>query len=135
MRKSPRSASVLACVALAAAGLLSGCASPDGYALVGIDEWHADLMAAEEPYLLDVRTVEEHEEGHIPGALHIPYQEIEDRLDELPEAKDEPIWLYCRTDRRSQIAAAHLSELGYSDLRVLEGGILAWQEAGHEVAR
>jgi rhodanese-related sulfurtransferase len=97
---------------------------------------HRDpLQPADEPFLLDVRTPAEHAEVHIAGAILVPYPELRDRADELPTDKDEPLWVYCRTDRRSQIAAEELISMGHTDVRVLKGGILAWEAAGNPVVR
>ena len=76
--------------------------------------------------LLDVRTEEEYDEGHIPGAINIDNEDIgTDELPELPD-KDQMILVYCRSGRRSKEAAEKLAALGYT--QVLEfGGIMTWQ--------
>lgn len=64
--------------------------------------------------LIDVRTAEEYEAGHIPGAKHIPYETI---LDEIPVSnKDALIIVYCRSGRRSGIALDSLTEAGYTNV-------------------
>jgi rhodanese-related sulfurtransferase len=113
---------------------LAGCTGPQENPTTGLQElstWKASLEEAEDPYLLDVRTPEEYQEAHIEGSWLIPYGELDTRADELPEDKDETLWVYCRTDRRSQIALESLEEMGYTDVRVLRGGIIAWHQAGH----
>ncbi len=62
-------------------------------------------------FLIDVRTGWEYEKGHIPGAVNIPHDEIEDRLDEIPEGRD--IVVYCRTSHRVKRAIEVLVEHGY----------------------
>lgn len=70
-------------------------------------------------------------EGDIPDTdLSIPYNEIEQHLDQLPAAKDARIVLYCRSDRMSGIAAETLVGLGYTDIWNLDGGMVAWEQAG-----
>ena len=84
------------------------------------------FMDSGEPYiLLDVRTDEEFQERHIQGAILIPYTEIKNRAaSELPNT-DALILIYCRSGRRSAIAANELVPLGYS--RVYDfGGITDW---------
>lgn len=84
------------------------------------------LMDSESDYtVLDVRTPEEYAEGHIEGAVLIPYDEIENRAeDELPD-KEKLILVYCRSGRRSKIAAQALAELGYINVKEF-GGIIDW---------
>ena len=84
------------------------------------------IMENEEGYvILDVRTQEEYDEGHIPGAVLIPNTEIEARAEgELPD-KDQLILVYCRSRRRSKLAAEILVELGYTNIKEF-GGIIDW---------
>jgi phage shock protein E len=85
-------------------------------------------FTAEAPHqLIDVRTAEEFASGHIPGALNIPVQELEQRLGEV--ASDQPVVLYCRSGNRSAQAAQILGDAGYGQIYDL-GGIAAWQQAG-----
>ncbi len=102
---------------------------------MGVDEWNESLQAADDPFLLDVRSSEEYNDGHIEGARHIPHDHLSARDEDLPEDKEEPLWIYSRTDRRGLMAADTLKKAGYTDLRVLEGGIIAWEEAGKETVR
>lgn len=75
--------------------------------------------------ILDVRTVEEFEAGHIEDALLIPDFEIENLAEEILTDKDAVILVYCRTGRRSEIASRKLIDLGYT--RVYDfGGIVDW---------
>ena len=85
------------------------------------------LMDSESGYIIiDARTQEEYDEGHIPGAILIPEYEIADRAEkELPD-KDQLILVYCRSGRRSKIAAEELVKLGYTNVKEF-GGIIDWE--------
>ena len=76
--------------------------------------------------IIDAREQDEYDEGHIPGAILIPYGEIADRAEkELPD-KDQLILVYCRSGRRSKIAAEELVKLSYTNVKEF-GGIIDWE--------
>ena len=85
------------------------------------------LMDSESGYIIiDARTQPEYDEGHITGAILIPEYEIADRAEkELPD-KDQLILVYCRSGRRSKIAAEELVKLGYTNVKEF-GGIIDWE--------
>ena len=85
------------------------------------------LMDSESGYIIiDARTQEEYDQGHIPGAIVIPEYEIAVRAEnELPD-KDQLILVYCRSGRRSKIAAEELVKLGYTNIKEF-GGIIDWE--------
>ena len=84
------------------------------------------IMDSEEGYIiLDVRTQEEYDEGHILGAIVISHEEIEEKAEDVLTDKDQLILVYCRSGRRSKIAAEALVELGYTNIKEF-GGIIDW---------
>ena len=84
------------------------------------------IMDTEEGYIiLDARTQEEYDEGHIPGAIVISHEEITEKAEEMLTDKDQLILVYCRSGRRSKIAAEALVELGYTNIKEF-GGIIDW---------
>ena len=85
------------------------------------------LMDSESGYIIiDARTQEEYDQGYIPGAILIPEYEIVARAEkELPD-KDQLILVYCRSGRRSKIAAEELVKLGYTNVKEF-GGIIDWE--------
>ena len=83
------------------------------------------MDSGEEHIILDTREQDEFDEGHIPGAILIPYTEIENKAKEMLPDKDKLILVYCRSGRRSKIAAEALSKLGYTNVKEF-GGIIDW---------
>ena len=84
------------------------------------------IMDSEEGYIiLDVRTKDEYDQGHIPGAILIPDTEIKAKAEEVLTDKDQLILVYCRSGRRSKLAAEALVGLGYTNIKEF-GGIIDW---------
>lgn len=84
------------------------------------------IMDTEEGYvILDVREQDEYDAGHIPGAILIPYTQIEEKANEMLPDKEQLILVYCRNGRRSKIAAEALVKLGYTNIKEF-GGIIDW---------
>ena len=109
--------------------LLSACSPTEStakYRSITMENAVVMMMMEQNYILLDVRTAEEYAEGHIPGAINIPNEDISDkRIKELPD-KGQLIMVYCRTGRRSKEAAEKLAKLGY--VNVIEiGGIEDWK--------
>lgn len=89
----------------------------------------ADMLASKQAVIIDVREQDEWNELHIEGAIFIPLASLDSRLDELSQYKDSPIIMQCRSGRRSEIAAKSLMKAGFTQVKNLEGGILAWEKA------
>ena len=83
--------------------------------------------------LLDIREAGEAERGHVPDATFLPRRQIEFRIADLVPVRSTPIVIYGGEDGRAELAQATLAHLGYTDVRVLDGGFPAWAAAGHEV--
>lgn len=92
---------------------------------INIQAFIDQLTQGEEIFVLDVREEEEYRVFNIEGYL-IPLGQLSARLDELPHNK--PIVVHCRSGHRSQAAVEFLQKAGFSNVRNLAGGILAWQE-------
>ncbi|MBE6986769.1 MAG: rhodanese-like domain-containing protein [Ruminococcaceae bacterium] len=85
-----------------------------------------EIMDTQEGYIiLDTRTQEEYDESHIPGAILIPYDEVTEKAEGVLTDKDQLILVYCRSGRRSKIAAEALVKLGYTNIKEF-GGIINW---------
>ena len=86
------------------------------------------------PLVVDVREQHEFEEGHIPGAVHVPRGHLETRIEGRASDRSTPIVLYCASGNRSAFAAKTLTELlGYEDVASMTGGITLWKDRGFDV--
>lgn len=75
-------------------------------------------------------------EGEIESTdAFIPYNKITDNLEKLPKEKNAKIVLYCRSGRMSEIAAQELTQLGYTQVSHLSGGLIDWQKNGYEITK
>ena len=83
------------------------------------------MMETEKTIVVDVRTIEEYNEGHIPNAVSIPLETIENEAEAKLKNKDDLILVYCRSGRRSREAALRLIEKGYTNV-IDFGGIQDW---------
>jgi rhodanese-related sulfurtransferase len=84
-------------------------------------------------FVLDVRTPQEYADGHVPGAVNVPHDQLASRLAEVPKDKD--VVLYCKSGRRAGMAADVLAANGYTRLSHLEGDMNAWVEKGRPIAK
>jgi rhodanese-related sulfurtransferase len=84
-------------------------------------------------FVLDVRTPEEFAAGHVPGAVNIPHDQVAARVTDVPKDKD--VVIYCRSGRRSALAAEALAAKGYTRLGHLDGDMMAWEAKGLPVER
>ncbi len=95
------------------------------YKQVSAKEAYEIMGLEEDVIILDVREQEEFDEVHIPGARLLPHTEIIDKAEEVLPDKDELILVYCRSGRRSKLAAESLVSLGYTNVMEF-GGIIDW---------
>ena len=134
--------SILLCILLTACGndssigIIGGADGPTSvivsekgekamYEQITAEEAKKIMDSVEEHIILDTREQDEFDEGHIPGAILIPYTEIENKAEAMLPDKDKLILVYCRSGRRSKIAAESLSKLGYTNIKEF-GGIIDW---------
>jgi len=114
-----------------------------GLALIGVIPLAADAGAGEissrealalqeagdGALFVDVRTPEEYQSGHVPGAINIPRNQLHSRLAELEHARDRLV-VYCERGPRAAAAAATLVSAGFTGVRHLAGDMAAWRAAG-----
>ncbi|AJF63367.1 rhodanese-like domain-containing protein [Streptomyces vietnamensis] len=96
---------------------------------------HRLVREGRAPRLLDVRTPGEFRTAHIPGSYNVPLDTLREHRAELLAHLDEDVVLVCRSGARAAQAEKALAEGGLPNLRVLEGGIVAWETAGAPVDR
>jgi rhodanese-related sulfurtransferase len=97
------------------------------YRVVTVDELQT-MLESKDFYMVNVHTPFE---GNIPQTdLHLPYDEIGENLDQLPTDKNTKLMVYCFTSGMAKIAVATLIDQGYTDIWMLDGGTIAWEEAG-----
>ena len=129
LRNSKRIISLYLCTLLYLL-LLSGCSQNEtitetNYMQITAKE-AKNIMDNETDYIiLDVRTEEEFIEGHIAGAILIPDYEITEKAEKFLTDKDQLILVYCRSGRRSKLAADSLVTMGYTNIKEF-GGIIDW---------
>jgi rhodanese-related sulfurtransferase len=109
--------------------------------LLTVQQLRAGLMKAPSVsqkgfVLIDVRSLEEHLSGQIPGTdLNIDFREIKARHREIGAKPGDHIVVYCQSGHRSNIAAETLADLGYTNVYNVSGSMNAWMEAGYPVAQ
>jgi len=90
-----------------------------------------DIQNHDDVYVLDVREQYEYDEKHIPNVNLLPMSEIEGRLDEIPTDKE--VIITCRSGNRSGQVTQFLRQNGFDNVHNMQGGIVAWEEAGYPV--
>jgi rhodanese-related sulfurtransferase len=113
--------------------LLIGCAvaKADMGEIESISPKEASAMyLGKKAVIIDVREDSEWNEQHIPGAIHIPLAQLNERLSELKQYKDSPVITQCKAGGRSAQALSILKSAGFSKVYNMDGGIMAWDEAG-----
>jgi adenylyltransferase/sulfurtransferase len=94
-------------------------------------EAQAQLASGDAPVLIDVRELDEYEEGAIPGSVHVPRGWLESRIESVVPDRSTPVILACQSGSRSAFAAKALAELGYEHVASLAGGFSRWKQNGY----
>lgn len=118
---------LMSCLLLAIAGCGSNTENSQeaGYMQITAEEAKAIMDNEADYVILDVRTDDEFEEGHIPGAVLIPDYEIKEKAEQVLTDKEQTILVYCRSGNRSKGASEALAEMGYTNVKEF-GGIIDW---------
>lgn len=112
-------------VMLVIVGCSNNSATEAGFTVISFEEAKQRLDNDEKIIVLDVRTREEYESGHIPNAILIPVDNLQQEAEHILIDKGRPIFVYCRSGNRSAVASNILLKLGYSKVHNL-GGINDW---------
>ena len=121
---------ILCAISIISLLLFGGCkemeeiSTPATYEIISQD--YALSLMNNDTIVLDARTPEEFSEGHIKNAINIPYDEIDVHAEKMLPDKSQLILVYCRSGRRSKIAAESLVNLGYTNVKEF-GGIIDWK--------
>ena len=120
---------ILSCILLCACGNNENTDTAKGeklmYKQISPEEAKKIMDTEEDIVILDVREQDEYDSGHIPGAVLLPYTEIEEKAEKMFPDKKQQILVYCRSGRRSKIASESLAKLGYTNIKEF-GGIIDW---------
>ena len=115
---------------LAACLPLAPAAGTENEAAISQAELMEVLASGQAPALIDVRTPEEFQSGHIPGAINIPLQSLPRRVNELAAYQDRELVLYCEVGGRAARGGSWLASRGFRQVRLLDGHMSAWRGAG-----
>ena len=111
-------------------GVLEGLKADTPWGITEVADAFA-LWEAGAAVFLDVRSSDDYEAGHIPGAILVTLETIPGNLDKLPEDKDTLIVAYCKSGWRANLGMMTLRLLGYTNAKGFDGSWLAWTDAGH----
>jgi len=95
----------------------------------------SEMIKASDVLILDVRTREEYERGHLKNSILVPVQELESRIGELSPLKDQDILVYCASGNRSTVASKILIDNDFKKILNLRHGFSDWQRMNYPVAR
>ena len=102
---------------------------------VSVPEFKRLMEQTKGAVIVDVRTPQEFQQGHIKGAILVPLQQLGQLVSGSMPDKDKPYLVYCRSANRSAIAARQLAQMGYTDVTNMLGGIVDWSRQGLPVVR
>ena len=125
MKRERRRLTALVLALCLALSLLAGCGAAGSFKTISMEEGKKRIDAGTDALILDVRTQEEYDAGHIPDAVLLPIEEIrEGNLEPIPD-KDQTIMVYCWTGRRAEDASQILADQGYTNI-ICFGGLVDW---------
>ncbi len=108
---------------------LAACTHADKAATISQEELMARISDKSAPTVLDVRTAEEFNSGHVPGAIHVPYDDYQNALKKLSLNTSDELVVYCEKGGRAKKVEGYLEEQGFGEVRHLQGDMSGWRKA------
>lgn len=110
--------------------LFGGSVTAQGAQVLEPRQFAEQVQTRQQPQLIDVRTPAEYADGHLTGAqlMNVQARNFEQQVQQLDP--QQPVFLYCRSGRRSAMAARRLSQMGFAEVYDLQGGIMQWMARG-----
>lgn len=130
-----KKAVALAVAAITSVGLLAGCSSSNEATKKVDPVEFSEVIAQPGVIILDVRTPEEFNAGHIANAININMADSNFSSEVSKLDKNATVAVYCRSANRSAVATDEMAELGFTDMYDMQGGIIDWQAAGGPVVQ
>ena len=130
-----KKAVALAVAAIASVGLLAGCSSSNEATKKVDPVEFSEVIAQPGVIILDVRTPEEFNAGHIANAININVADSNFSSEVSKLDKNATVAVYCRSANRSAVATKEMAELGFTDMYDMQGGIIDWEAAGGPVVQ
>jgi len=93
------------------------------------------IKSGSPPTIVDVRSSDEYEAGHIPGAIHIPWWAVFTRNSKIPSTHEEPLVIYCEHGPRAKLAKLAFRIVGFQEILYLEGHMSSWKEANLQIEK
>jgi rhodanese-related sulfurtransferase len=130
-----KKAVALAVAAIASVALLAGCSSSNEVTKKVDPVEFSEVIAQPGVIILDVRTPEEFNAGHIANAININIADSDFSSEVSKLDKNATVAVYCRSANRSAVATNEMAELGFTDMYDMQGGIIDWEAAGGPVVQ
>lgn len=94
------------------------------YTNLTINEYKDQFFDGKDHALVDVRTPQEFQRGHVPGAINVPLDDLPQAASKIPQGK--PVVVICASGNRSRAGSSHIVDAGYKDVYNIKGGTMAW---------
>ena len=110
--------------------VITACSNAEKAAVISQSELVSRINDKSAPMILDVRTIDEFNQGHVPGAINVPYGDYEAALVDLKLKKNDEVVVYCERGGRAKKVETGLESQGFFEVRHLEGDMSGWRNAG-----